>query len=319
MKADSPPQKDAFLQLPSEDIVARARRAGRPQLGVFVPDGSRRLVLAYSDAEPGSAKFDRLSATLPAEFVMQSLRVFFDYGLPILLVPILGQSILKRGQSYQKNTLFEGLHLLFNSQAFLQFYDRHDVQVKVYGHLNHLIGTVCEPALAWIDKTCQATARHSTHKLFYAIGESPIVGEEAACSAVAYYMKHGRSPTLHEQIEDYYGEILPPADFFIMTSKMGGMGALPNLLVNGDTELYYLPTVMGLTESNYRRILYDLLYGRAPLRSGIADFEITPENRQALRQAYEQSREQVVGLGFSIGKIWVMNDPAKPSSERHEF
>jgi hypothetical protein len=224
------------------------------------------------------------------------------------MIPILGRSILKRGENYQKLTLLEGLRLLFNSEIFLEMYERYDIQVNVYGHPDCLIGTGCQTALNWIQETCAKTSHHKAHKLFYAIGESPIVGEEAALNAASFTIKNGRVPTFDEQVISYYGAHLPPVDFFIMTSKMGGMGALPNLLVNGDTEIYYLPTVMGLTEINYRLVLYDLLFRRAALRHGINDFDITPETRHSLMQAYEKSIPKIIGTGFSIGNVWIMND-----------
>jgi hypothetical protein len=302
-----------FLQRSEDEVVEILKEFNSPQLGVFVPDGSRRLVLAYTNLQPGDDDFYRASAALPAEFVLRSLRVFFDHRLPILLVPILGRSMLKRGEKYQALTLLEGLQVLFKNQATLDFYRQYQIQVRVYGRPECLQGTTCEPALAWIHQACEQTAEHRKHKLFYAIGESPTVGEEAARHAAMYALEHGRVPTLEEQIQAYYGEVLPPADFFIMTSKMSGMGALPNLLVNGDTEIYYLPTVMGLTETNYRTILYDLLYHRAALRQGIEGFDLQTHNRLALRQAYDRSIERVVGVGFDVGKVWVMADDNSPA------
>jgi hypothetical protein len=297
-----------FLSLPKDDVVQILRDVKRPHLGVFVPDGSRRLVLAYTDLEPNSDEFYKASAILPAEFVLQSLQVFFDYKLPVLFVPILGRSILKRGDKYQALTLLEGLRVLFQAESTLAYYHQNKIQVRVYGCLDVLQATACQPALDWIAEACQQTAQYRQHKLFYAIGESSIVGEESAQFAAQFALQHGKAPTTDEQIQSYYGESLQPADFFIMTSKMSGMGALPNLLVNGDTEIYYLPTMMGLTERNYRLILYDMLYNRSALREGISEFNTQPDSRVALKQAYERSKDKVIGLGFDVGKVWVLDD-----------
>ncbi len=295
-----------FLALPREEILQILAKFGRPQVGVFVPDGSRRLVLAYTDYEPGSDEFYRASAQIPADFVLKSLKVFFDYGLPVLLVPILGRSVLKRGPKYRAITLLEGLRILFHAEETLELYHAYQMRVRVYGEPDRLKGTECERALVWIEETCRQTSVYSQHKLFYAIGESPLVGEQAAQFAAQFAIREGRIPTTPELISAYYGEELPPADFFIMTSKMSGMGALPNWLVNGDTEIYFLPTLMGLTESNYRLILYDMLYNRIGLRSGIEEFDTTANTRQKLREAYKKSMEKVVGIGFEVGKVWMI-------------
>ncbi len=48
---------DHFLQLSSSEIADLIDRENRPKLGVFVPDGSRRMVLTLTDVEPDSAEF----------------------------------------------------------------------------------------------------------------------------------------------------------------------------------------------------------------------------------------------------------------------
>jgi hypothetical protein len=280
-----------------------------------VPDGSRRLVLAYTDDHPDSREFQAAAAQIPAQYLHQAIQIFFEYGLPILLVPILGRSILKRGEQYLRLTVREGLRLLFNSPAWLDLYERMDICVRVHGDITCLRGTPAEEAIGWIEQVCRTTAGHRSHRLHYAIGESPVVGEQMLGGSIRFFQQHGRIPTREEQVLAYYGADLPPLDFFIMTSKMSGMGALPNLLVDGDTEMYFLPTVMGLTERNYRLILYDMLYGRSPLRGGIHAFDSQPSSRLALRQAYEHSIDKVVGIGFDVGNVWVMQDGADPLSE----
>lgn len=219
----------------------------------------------------------------------------------------MGRSILKREINYLRFTALEGLRLLFNSPEWLQLYEQFDVKVQVYGNLDCLQNTPCEQAIEWINRVHQQTTRNSTHQLFYGIGESPVVGEKILESGILFFKQHGRIPTSSDLIQTYYGASLPYLDFFIMTSKMSGMGALPDFLVNGDTEMYYLPTVMGLMEKNYRLILYDMFYNRKALRQGIEEFDTQAENRLALRQAYERSREKVIGIGFTVGNIWVMD------------
>lgn len=299
-------QKRDFMALSREQILALINTFQLPKLGVFVPDGSRRLALAYGTSDIKSEEFQEESAVLPARYLKGAIQTFFDYGLPTLMVPILGRSILGRGEDYQRNTLFRGLKALFFDSAWKDFYEEYDICVKTFGRPEFLVGTYCEPCLEWISSVCEATIDHTTCSLFYGIGGSPVVGEDAAWNALQFLQQHKRVPTLLEQVKAYYGVALPPADFFIMTSKMSGMGALPNLLINGDTEVYFLPTMMGLNEFTYRSILFDMLFNRYHLRTGIADFNATAENRIALRHEYEKLHDEVLGLGFNIGNIWVM-------------
>lgn len=299
--------QDAFLKMPAQEIARLIRELKRPRLGAFVPDGSRRLVLAFSETTPDSEDFYRLSATLPAQYLLESLKVFFSHGLPILLVPILSSSVLKRGHRYSRLTALTGLELLFSSDDWWQFYQEYDVRVRVYGDLSLLANSECEPALAWIETMVARTAVHEFHTLYFAIGEPPTLGEGIAEMGVRFWQENGRFPTLSEQICYYYGEPLPTADFFIMTSKMSGLGALPRFLVNGDTEAYFLPSAgaMGLNAHTWRLILYDMLFARVGLNGKYVQEVMSAEERAALSAVYRDDAQTVIGLGEQIGKVWV--------------
>jgi hypothetical protein len=297
-----------FLKMPRSEVLALHTQFGFPLLGVFVADGSRRLVLAYSDAEPETEAFYLAAAHLPSQYLRSAVETVFSYGLPILMAPVLGRSLLQRGKDYVRLTLLEGLRLLFNSSEWSEMYQRLGVRVHVYGHPECLQGTACEPALEWIERTQKETAANQQYSLFYAIGETSVVGEEAAQNAAVFFAECQRMPTREEQVRRYYGELLPMADWFIMTSKMSGLGALPPLLINSDTEIYFLPTVMGLTDTVYRQILYDMWFGRSALRQGVNGFELTAAKRAALRRSYDHSVGQVLGVGLEIGRVWVMGN-----------
>lgn len=263
--------------------------------------------MAFTDAEPGTEEFYRFCATLPAEHLLESLKVFFGHGLPTLLVPILSQSVLARGSDYRRFTALEGLRLLFDDEEWASFYDEYDIRVRVYGEPEQLTGTECAEALSWIDNTCRRTAAYKRHTLFYAIGEQPSVGCDIARWGIAFYQEHGRVPTLLEQTRQYYGEDMAPADFFIMSSKLSGLGALPRFLVNSDTEVYFLPAAgaMGLNEYTYRSILHDLLFARNALRAGIDGLDMAAGDRAVLRIYYRQATHTVVGLGCQVGGVWI--------------
>lgn len=299
--------QETFLALPTEKIVEIVQREGRPKVGVFVPDGSRRLVLALTDAEPGSDEFYRSCATLPALYLLESLKVIFSHGLPTLLVPILSRSVLNRGSDYRRLTALEGLRLLFADEEWMRFYDEYGIRVRAYGQPERLAETECAEALTWLENTQQRTAAYRLHTLFYAIGELPLVGCDIADLGVAFWQQHGRVPTLGEQIRQYYGGDIASADFFVMSSKLSGLGAIPRFLVNGDTEVYFLPAAgaMGLNEYTYRLILYDLLYERVGLRTGVNGADLTSEDREALRIRYQQSVHRVIGLGRQVEGVWV--------------
>lgn len=299
--------QETFLSLSIEEIVEIVKSENRPRLGIFVPDGSRRLVLAFTEAEPGTEEFYRLSATLPAQYLLESLKVFFDHGLPTLMVPILSRSVINRGSGYRLWTVLEGLKLLFHSKEWADFYDKYDICVNVYGEPERLENTESKDALAWIKETIHRTSNNQSHRLFYAIGEAPVLGEDIAQLGIDFYREHGQTPTLKEQILHYYGEDLPLADFFIMNSKISGLGALPRFLSNGDTAAYFLPAAgsIGLNNHTYRLILYDLLFERNGLQAEYTQSNSSPTQRKALKAFYQKSQHKVIGLGHRISNSWV--------------
>ena len=299
-------EKNTFLEMSPGAIADFVTRVGRPKLGVFVPDGSRRLVMSLTETQADTDAFRRLCATLPAYYLLKSLKVLFDHGLPKLMVPILSRSVLGRGSDYRLHTVMEGLRLLFSSEEWLAFYDQYDIRVRVYGETELLAQSECSEALTWIESASQRTSSHNARRLFFAIGESPRLGAGIAEAGIALFRELGRSPTEQELIEAYYGEDLPTADFYIMSSKLSGMGALPRFLVDGDTEAYFLPCAgaMGLHADTYRVILYDLLFERTGLRNP-GKHALSSEDRYALRSYYDEVIGKVIGLGRRIGNVWV--------------
>ncbi len=171
----------------------------------------------------------------------------------------------------------------------------------------------CQQALPWINEVQSQTKAHAAHTLFLGIGGEPRLGLDAARAGSLYYEQQQRHPSLDELIEYLYGESLPPADFFIMSSKLGGLGALPALICGKDTEVYYLPVpgVLGLTRQTYRAILFDLLYVRGGM-SADTPYALTQAERKTLGSWYLEHRDTVIGLGHSIGRVSV---PDIPESE----
>ncbi|MBU0495983.1 MAG: hypothetical protein KKA73_05105 [Chloroflexi bacterium] len=270
-----------------------------------MPDGNRRLVLALTDLVEGSTAFHHTLAELSARLLLDNLRVFFDHGLPVLFVPLLSQSAIDRSASYQCEAVLEGLRLLFASAEWDQFYAKFKVRVRVYGAPAYLAQTPCATALDWIRQAEARTAHCQSHRLFFGIGGTPWVGADVLSAATAFSATAGRAPTGDEATVALYGELVEPAEFCILSSKLAGLGALPGLITGRDTQLYIVPGpgVWGLTAATYRAILYDLLFLRAGSEMG--DYAPSPADRQALRAYFETSRGHVLGIGRQIGRAWV--------------
>jgi hypothetical protein len=142
--------------------------------------------------------------------------------------------------------------------------------------------------------------------LFLGIGGDPWVGCDVIKAASRFQEEYHREAALDELVKVLYGQSIPPADLLIFSSKLGGLGALPSLICNGDTPVYYLlaPGVQALTTETYRAILYDLLYMRDGV-TGECGYQLSPSEREQLRAWYADHAGAVIGVGHRIGSVWV--------------
>jgi hypothetical protein len=303
--------REDFFKADASEIADYVVKIGRPKVGVFVPDGNRRLILAYTDLPPDSEAFYTKLAEDPASSLLSNLYVFFDHGLSTLMVPLFSCSVLKRGSAYRRLTALEAMRLLFTAEdgsGWPRFYKEYGVRVRVYGDRNRLAGTECAPALEWITRVEAATQEHQAHHLFFGIGGEPLVGLGAARASIRFCREYEREPTKDELVSFYYGEKIETADFFIMSSKLSGLGALPELICGSDTQVYFLsgPGVSSLTVQTYRAILYDLLFMRSE-QAEDRGYLLSAQQRTELKIWYQEHGEEVIGLGRRIGNVWLPN------------
>jgi hypothetical protein len=300
----------AFLKLPTEEIVKIVQQEGCPKVGVFVPDGNRRFTLKQTDAQPNTVDFYSQLALIQTKYGLETLKVFFSHGLSVLFTPIFSRAVLERDPLYRFHTARKTLEIMFTGGEWLNFYRERNVRVRIYGDLDSLNLPEYLGTKAWIEQIQEQTVHHDGHDLYIGIGGEPWVGWDAVVGAIRFHEKYRRQPMVKEEIIDFiYEKALPPADFVILSGKPGGLGALPALICGKNTHLYYLPApgVAALTQSAFRAILYDLIFIR---KHG---YEVSPEERERLRDWYQTHSEIVIGLGQNIGPVWLPDlDCSKP-------
>jgi hypothetical protein len=298
--------KEEFVALPAEEIARIVKKKGKPKIGIFVPDGNRRMTMALTGLSEDSEDFYSEYVRLFTEKFMGNLKVFFPHGLDTLIVPLISPTILNRSQKYINLAINGLLQALVKSDKWLNFYKENDIRVRTYGNPEHLKGTECQKGIQWIEEIKTQTSHHKTHTLFYGFLSNNTGGMESINLAVEFYKLHRRKPTYPEMKEMYYGENLPGADFFIMSTKIAGAGALPPFISSKKTEMYFLqaPGVIGLTWQAYRDILYDLLYCRPDgtiKKYGADDLK----DIEVLKRYYFSDESIVLGPGKQVGKFWV--------------
>jgi hypothetical protein len=298
--------KIEFMALPAMNISRIVKQEGRPKSGIFVPEGNRRMTMVITGLNEESEDFYPQYVKLFTGKFMENLVVFFSHGLDTLIVPLISPTIVNRGPKYIDQALNVLLSTLLQSDLWLDFYKENDIRVRTYGNPELLKRAEYCNWGQWIEEIKTKTSHHQTHTLFYGFLSDSMAGMESVNLAVEFFKKHQRKPTSLEMKEMYYGENLAEADFFIMSTKMAGAGALPPLISSKNTGMYFLPApgVMGLTREIYREILFDLLFCRSNeviKKYGPHDLK----GIELLKECYLSDKYTVLGPGKRIGKFWV--------------
>lgn len=299
--------KADFLNMPTPDLRQIVQQRQTPAVGVFLADGNRRLVMTQTRLEPGTDAFYQSYLTIVTGYFMKNLETFFEHGINTLFFPLFGQSLLERDEKFRQSVLPGLTSTLFSSDSWLQFYRRLDIRVKVYGSPHKLEHAFPGKQLEWkIEQAVESTAGHRSHTLYYGFFSVPwLVSDPQMFTKVdRFTADHCKEPGRNELIQLYYGETVPPADFFINSTRIAGLGALPPLICGKETKIYTLtaPAIYALGKDTFREILYDLLVSRQPSQQGKPD----RESIDALNDFYTENRFTVTGTGKRIGGYWVM-------------
>jgi hypothetical protein len=221
-------------------------------------------------------------------------RMVFANGVGVLLVPLFGTELLKRGEVYKKYVL-GGLSGLSEDETYRRMFDE-GLRVRFYGDYEETLDT---PSLRPVLRACEALMDAT------ASGDGPLlliglVGEEPYPTisrlSVEFAREHGRPPDRGELIKRYYGVPLPDLSLYLGFIQPQ-LFDVP-LLATGREDLYFtLNPSPGLTEPQLRGILYDhLVTRRAP---EVNYGELSDEAQEALVR-YD---ERFSGVTLGIGRI----------------
>jgi hypothetical protein len=306
-KRESEISKAEFLKLPSEEICQIVQQKGKPKVGVFVADGNRRLVMCRTRLSPNSDEFHNEYARFFVDSFKESLDIFFKHGLEILFFPLFGPSLLSRKNKFQSITIPTVYQKLFKSDEGFELYKEKGIRIKAYGDLSQLekIDVKQLKMAEGIQQMIKKTASHDKHTIFFGFMSENTPGLEMPQRIINFFKSKNRTPTPEEMIEIYYGEHVPPADFFILSGRFS-FRALPPLISTQDAGIYYFPVpgFLGLNTSNYSKILYDLLFVQPthmPAEYSLGEIEIIA----SLKDFFESHQNKIIGTSKKIGEFLV--------------
>jgi len=290
---------ERFLELPVEEVAAIVRATGQ-KVCVFPVNGTRRWFLLEHGDKIGSDFFEA--------YMDESIKnhiglcgMLFDHGVEIILAPVFGRELMRRGDEYTKRVGMDGLVRTATDKHYREFFEKYKVRVRFYGDFRDVLsGTEYEYALRAIYDVTEATRHNSAFQLYFGVFADEVT-ETIARFAVEHYLAHGSVPDKEALIRKYYGQDLPPASLFIGFDKFSVFD-MP-LLATGEEDLYFsLSPSPYMTERQLRAILYDHLYVR---REPEPDYTKLPqEELDWLRDYYRKNQDQALGVGKLKFNIW---------------
>lgn len=302
--------KKQFLELSSKEIAEIVKLKGKPKVGVFLPDGTRRAAIIWFGYDPDDKDFAERYVDIELNLFMKNIEIMFTHGLPTLIIPILNHDNFKRGEKFLKDTLYPVLSKLLTSKKWLDFYKKYDIKVKVYGDIEYAKKEGHIDFGDFIEKAQKNTAEHKSRRLFWGIAASNSMEHRRLMDlGINFYQIHDRFPNNKEKVELYYGDSLNYVDFLIRAAAIRDSDLSPPIITGKKTHYYYLviSNLISFTPEVFKSILFDLIMAREKIlgKKVYSKADIKGLDLNVLKEYYELNKHSVIGLGMNIGKFWL--------------
>jgi len=289
-----------FLQLQVQEVAALVRASG-PKVCVFPVNGTRRWFLLE---HAGQIRDDFFEAYMNASISnhVELCALLFEHGIDIILAPVFGRELMRRGDEYTRRVGIDGLVRTATDPNYRQFFEQYDVRVRFYGdYRDVLTGTPYEYALNSMYEVTEATKHNKSVRLFFGVFADEFT-ETVSRLSVEHYLAHGSIPDKQTLVRKYYGEELPTVSLFIGFDKFSVFD-MP-LLSTGEEDLYFsLSPSPYMTQRQLRAILYDHLYVRPAPEPDYTT--LTEKERDWLRAYYRRNKDYAFGVGKLKFNLWI--------------
>lgn len=288
-----------FLQLSTAEVSALVKAAGQ-KVCVFPVNGTRRWFMLEHGDEIGDDFFEAYMRTSIQNHV-DLCAMLFDHGIQILLAPVFGRELMRRGDEYTQRVGIDGLVRTATDKNYRDFFEKYNVKVRFYGdYRDVLTGTPYEYALKSIYEVTEATKHHTAFQLFFGVFADEVT-ETISRLSVEHYLAQGSIPDKEALVRKYYGEDLPPVSLFIGFDKFSVFD-MP-LLTTGEEDLYFsLSPSPYMTTHQLRAILYDHIYVRPTPEPDYT--KLPTEELHWLREYYRHNKDYALGVGKLKFNLW---------------
>jgi tuberculosinol/isotuberculosinol synthase len=291
---------EQFLELPTEEVNALVRASG-PKVCVFPVNGTRRWFLLEHAEEIKDDFFEAYMHTSIKNHI-DLCAMLFDHGIEILLAPVFGRELMRRGDAYTKRVGIDGLVRTATDENYRRFFEDYNVRVRFYGDYRDLLtGTPYEYALKSMYEVTEATKQNTRFRLFFGVFADEAT-ETISRLSVEHYLAQGSIPDQRTLVRKYYGEELPPVSMFIGFDQFTVFD-MP-LLASGEEDLYFSVSPSPyMTPHQLRAILYDHLYVRPTPEPDYT--KLSEQELNWLRSYYRQNKDYAFGVGKLKFNLWI--------------
>jgi len=299
---------DEFMKLPTEKIREIVQEKRIPNVGVLIPDGTRKSAALYYNLTPEVEDFEQQLFSRINNELMKVIELMFSHGLKSLFIPSFTHGNLQRSKKYVDNAISYGFKFIFNDKKWFEFSKRLKIKINVYGDLNQIKEMGYQNLINWINDIINCTAKYDSHKLYFGLAcsnkyEIPRIMD----MCIDFYRKEKRYPTLKEKIKLYYGELVEDVDFFIRPTILRDSDIQPPLISGNKTQLYFpISPFIFINQNMFREILYDIIYQRT-ITYGMDDYNLYSIDKNEkiwLKNYYKINRNSIIGIGKKLGNYW---------------
>jgi undecaprenyl diphosphate synthase len=302
--------KKDFLSLSVEEINKIIIEKGKPKVGVFIPDGTRRSAMFFLGLTPDEKNFENKYISIEGKKFLENVKIMFKYGLHTLFIPSLKHENYERDKKTIDSIIYHAIKSMLIGEEWRNFYKEYKVKVKVYGDIDFVLKKGYPEIIDWINEIEELTKNNKKHVLYHGI----------ACSnryeiprlmdlSIDFFRKHGRKPSLKEKVLLYYDNPVEEVDFLIRATVIRDSDIQPPIISGRKTQMYFLvaPNHISFSKELYLEILYDLIFCRDAKygKKSYNNDDLQKFNLEYLKDYYEINKSKIIGLGDKVGSFWL--------------
>ncbi|MCA9988217.1 MAG: hypothetical protein KDE09_19890 [Anaerolineales bacterium] len=280
---------ETFQSLSTLEIAAVVR-SNQINVCSFTFNGTRRwFQLEHPDQSHDlRAYIDALTSQ-----VIHIAEMLFAHGLDTVIMPVISRRVLENRDDAYRAVALPALQFLLTDQKFLNFYEDYQVDAFIYGEFEgELSAATAQQLRAQYRRFQEEQPTGRKRRIFWGICATD-TATTLIQQTVAHLKEYNQPPSRADLVRGYYGADVASLDIHIGSGKPQVFDV--PLLMSGRESLYFMTAPSPyFSAPQLRTILFDHIYGRAPLNRYD---RISPHANSELGAFYRYNAEHTLGVG----------------------